>query len=310
MIITTYDTVAMDSTSGKALLNQISWFRIILDEAHVIRNSSTLTFKAIEALSAERRWCLTGTPVHNSLGDIFSLARFLRYYPFADPSVARKLITHPLQKRDRKGLDNLESMMKLFSLRRVRDLSNLPKLQERVISVELFDSERHDYNSMKKGALSELTVLSRSKISKKQHITLRLELRLRQICCHGLLREQGPGRSPSLAGDFCSNFCSASDVLENDTRDSNRSPSGPLCSYCLSHLPKFTAMEPSLSSEYGGPYVEVSGTVHSPQYRNALASGQHKLQTKELSSKLAAVISNLTRLGEIALSHPDRGEKR
>lgn len=292
------------------MLRQISWFRIILDEAHEIRNSSTLAFKAIEALRAERRWCLTGTPVHNKLSDLFSLAKFLRYYPFADPSIARKLITHPLQNGDRKGLDHLQSMMKLFSLRRVKDLSQVPKLHECMIPVELSDSERQDYNFMKKGALSELVALARSNITKTQHITFLLELRLRQICCHGLLREQDLERLPSFTTGICSKCGSTYSTIGDYARDSNPSVSALYCSSCSSQFSKISARQPSPLSTYDGPTVKFNEEVQSQQQPGAVPSKQQNVSAEKLSSKLAAVISKLTHLHEVALIRPHCAEKR
>ncbi len=61
-----------------------TWYRVVLDEAHVIRNRLTETAKAIFGLKSIRRWCLTGTPIQNSIDDIFSLLHFLKEDPWAD----------------------------------------------------------------------------------------------------------------------------------------------------------------------------------------------------------------------------------
>lgn len=62
---------------------QLSWFRIILDEAHYIKTRSTSTAKAVFALTSLNKWCLSGTPLQNRVGELYSLVRFLRMDPHA-----------------------------------------------------------------------------------------------------------------------------------------------------------------------------------------------------------------------------------
>lgn len=80
IVITTYSTLAMEwkralqtpgfyeggnmhTVSNMSLLHRIRWFRVVLDEAHMIKESTTLAAKAVHALAADRRWCITGTPL-------------------------------------------------------------------------------------------------------------------------------------------------------------------------------------------------------------------------------------------------------
>ncbi|ROT43216.1 nucleotide exicision repair protein [Sodiomyces alkalinus F11] len=67
----------------KSLIHQIHFHRVILDEAHCIKTRTTMTAKACFALNASYRWCLTGTPLQNRIGEFFSLLRFLNVKPFA-----------------------------------------------------------------------------------------------------------------------------------------------------------------------------------------------------------------------------------
>lgn len=91
MVITSYATLAhqlpkeykkpphqqhqRDPSAG--VLLRASWYRIILDEAHTIRNRTTTMSLACWGLTAKKRWCLTGTPVQNTQDDLFAILRFL-----------------------------------------------------------------------------------------------------------------------------------------------------------------------------------------------------------------------------------------
>jgi hypothetical protein len=66
-----------------SLLHTVSWFRVICDEAHMIKDRSTSTAKAVFNLVSLHKWCLTGTPLQNRVGELYSLVRFLRIDPFA-----------------------------------------------------------------------------------------------------------------------------------------------------------------------------------------------------------------------------------
>lgn len=67
----------------KSLIHAIQFHRVLLDEAHCIKTRTTMTAKACFALKVDYRWCLTGTPLQNRIGEFFSLIRFLNIRPFA-----------------------------------------------------------------------------------------------------------------------------------------------------------------------------------------------------------------------------------
>ena len=75
----------LDNKKKKVIstLHSVSWFRIICDEAHMIKDRSTSTAKAVFNLISLHKWCLTGTPLQNRVGELYSLIRFLRVDPYA-----------------------------------------------------------------------------------------------------------------------------------------------------------------------------------------------------------------------------------
>ena len=73
-------------------LLKFCWGRIILDEAHGIKNPRTVVSKACCMLRAESRWCVTGTPIQNSLSDVYGLLKFLRHEPWCEPAFWRSSI--------------------------------------------------------------------------------------------------------------------------------------------------------------------------------------------------------------------------
>eukprot|EP00892_Ulva_mutabilis_P003353 jgi/Ulvmu1/138/UM001_0142.1 len=68
---------------GQSLLHQIRWRRVVLDEAHCIKDRRCNTAQSAFALTARYRWCLTGTPLQNRVNELYSLIRFLRLHPFS-----------------------------------------------------------------------------------------------------------------------------------------------------------------------------------------------------------------------------------
>ncbi|CAH02333.2 DNA repair protein RAD16 [Kluyveromyces lactis] len=66
----------------KSLLHSINFYRVILDEAHNIKDRTSNTAKAVNSLQTKKRWCLSGTPLQNRIGEMYSLIRFLNIEPF------------------------------------------------------------------------------------------------------------------------------------------------------------------------------------------------------------------------------------
>lgn len=112
IVVTTYGMIAerLPKKGGKELTRKqsplwdVCWNRVILDEAHHIRNPGTAVFKGAMKLQADIRWLVTGTPIQNKRSDLYSLCMFLGLNPtfYANPSGIREIISKFLLRRTKK----------------------------------------------------------------------------------------------------------------------------------------------------------------------------------------------------------------
>ncbi|CAK7232086.1 hypothetical protein SBRCBS47491_008148 [Sporothrix bragantina] len=195
LVITTYGSISSELTArsrGKAghyPLEEIGWFRVVLDEAHMIREPSTLQFKAICRLQASRRWAVTGTPVQNRLEDLGSLLAFLRLKPFDDRSKFNQYIVNPFRACDPNILTQLRVLVDTITLRRLKDKIDLPPRTDVIVRLQFSDEEESLYNFYSRNAKDRLQVLTHHQerlLGGKVYMhILQAILRLRLICAHG-----------------------------------------------------------------------------------------------------------------------------
>lgn len=95
---------------------QIDWKRVILDEAHIVRNHKSQGSLAVCDLQADKRWALSGTPIQNRAMDVYSILRFLKCSPFDDLRVWRRWVDN----RNAAGYERLATVMKTLMLRRTK----------------------------------------------------------------------------------------------------------------------------------------------------------------------------------------------
>jgi SNF2 family DNA or RNA helicase len=127
VVITTYQTLTSEHADSAGDVRTgcfgVKWYRIILDEAHSIKNRNAKATKAACALDAEYRWCLTGTPMQNNLDELQSLIHFLRIKPYDDLNVWREQITKPMNGgRGGLAIKRLRAYLGAFMKRRTKDV--------------------------------------------------------------------------------------------------------------------------------------------------------------------------------------------
>lgn len=185
IVLTTYNILASEDTWIDSPIKKIEWWRVILDEAHVIKNVNAQQSRAVNNLKANRRWVVTGTPIQNNSFDLYSLMGFLRFEPLSIKSYWNSLIQRPLAQGDEKGVSRLQVLMSTMSLRRTKEkaLTGLPSKSVETFFVELSVEEREIYDQMESEAKKIVNQYISSDSSMKNYWTvLSVLVRLRQIC--------------------------------------------------------------------------------------------------------------------------------
>ncbi|KAI9606762.1 hypothetical protein H4Q26_006299 [Puccinia striiformis f. sp. tritici PST-130] len=135
IVLVTYDTVANLYESRCDALFKATWFRIILDEAHLIRDPATKQSRAILALETERKLCLTGTP-------------FIRVDPWSREEVWQTFIKPNIRRKSAKAIKLLQQLLATVLLRRLKtDVLQLPPKLEEYVCLPLPEPWQEDYNN-------------------------------------------------------------------------------------------------------------------------------------------------------------------
>lgn len=199
--ITSYDLLKRDLEIYKKYDYVFRY--LIADEAQYIKNNTTKNAKAIKEIKSKTRYALTGTPIENSLAELWSIFDFIMPgYLFNYSKFKVKYETPIIKEDDKDAMTRLKNMIEPFILRRVKEkvLTELPDKTITVLNNEM-DGEQLDIylsymKQAKKQAKEEIEV---NGVQNSQIKILALLMRLRQICCHpGLFIENYDGGSKKL----------------------------------------------------------------------------------------------------------------
>ncbi len=194
LALSTYGTLRRDA----AELKDVEFDYVILDEAQAIKNASTGSAKAARLLRAQHRLALSGTPVQNHLGELWSLFEFLNPGMLGSASVF-KLGGAEARNPDPETRSLLVRALRPFILRRTKEqvAKELPRKLEQTIYCELEAVQRKLYNDMKEYyRQSLLGRIERDGIQKSKIMILEALLRLRQAACHpGLIDKKRTAES-------------------------------------------------------------------------------------------------------------------
>jgi SNF2 family DNA or RNA helicase len=184
LVLTTYGTMRSDL----ALLREIAFDTVILDEAQAIKNAASESAKAARLLRAEQRLALSGTPIENHLGELWSLFEFLNPGMLGAASAFEGLTTRGRPSPE--TLAVLSRALRPFILRRTKEVvaPELPPKHEETILCELEAPQRALYNELRDhyraSLLGKLPGGDGAALGKSKILVLEALLRLRQAACH------------------------------------------------------------------------------------------------------------------------------
>ncbi|KAF5252269.1 hypothetical protein FANTH_2825 [Fusarium anthophilum] len=310
IVLTTYHTLEKDNR-GKGILNSINWSRVVLDEAHQIRNSSIKLHKAAAALESDTRWCLTGTPIQNSFDDLRSLLKFLRFEPFCQSNLFEQHIVKPFRQEQQdqpSGFDvarNLKIMLRFCCLRRTQAKLDLPASTIQRVNVTPTETEKSMFTSVLDQCKEDFDKMAgKEGNSKKSNILFSAIMKLRRVCNHGA--------TPISA---CSSKGKNQLAVPKTKREASRSPSAePACEFCdertgtidllggLDSCPICGRLESEMNDEASSlapsPRPASSPTpsmmdIDTPQPSTGEFYRQLGHELKQKSSKMSAVVDNI-----------------
>jgi len=184
VILTTYGTVRNDIK----VLRGVEFFYAILDESQFIKNSESKTYKAIAQLHARHRLVLTGTPIENSLSDLWSQMNFLNPGLLGNFPFFQKMFITPIEKMA--GVDQqqqLQLIIRPFILRRKKDevAKDLPPLTEQILYCKMADEQEKMYEEEKSIIRNSiLENIDKEGIKKSSIVVLQGLTKLRQLANH------------------------------------------------------------------------------------------------------------------------------
>ncbi|MBI2785920.1 MAG: DEAD/DEAH box helicase family protein [Legionella longbeachae] len=183
LVISTYGLIHRD----KDKFINYHFYYLILDEAQFIKNARTKTTQIIQQIGATHRLCLTGTPLENHLGELWSLFHFLMPGLLGDAKQFRLWFRTPIEKYadgDRRKV--LAKRVQPFILRRTKNqvANELPPKTEMTRTIEIIGAQRDLYEAIRMSMEKKVRdAISKQGLGKSHILLLDALLKLRQICC-------------------------------------------------------------------------------------------------------------------------------
>ena len=184
IILTTYGTVRNDFN----LLSEHEFFYLILDESQNIKNSDSKTYQTITKLKAQHRLVLTGTPIENSLSDLWSQINFLNKGLLGNQAYFKREFITPIEKKnDPEKQDKLQTLIRPFVLRRKKEevARDLPALTEQILYCEMSKGQKQAYEKEKAIVRNNiLQNIENEGMAKSAIVVLQGLTKLRQLANH------------------------------------------------------------------------------------------------------------------------------
>ena len=183
VLIASYQLVQRDAQKFQSR----QWNTLVLDEAQFVKNAQTKTARAIRDLAANWRLALSGTPLENHLGELWSLMRTISPGLLGSWDRFRTRFADPIERhKDDQRRESLARLVRPFILRRTKNnvLKELPRRTDITLQAHLGDEERGRYDEARVAALSELSDQVDEKAGEHRMRTLAWLTKLRQLSCH------------------------------------------------------------------------------------------------------------------------------
>ncbi|KAI0897379.1 SNF2 family N-terminal domain-containing protein, partial [Annulohypoxylon nitens] len=290
VVFTTYATLAADQ-AGRHVLHQIEWFRVVLDEAHWIRNSSSKQFRAAASLYTRRRWCLTGTPIQNKLEDLTSLAQFLQLPPVSTKSAFQRHVLGPLSRGGPNFAKPLRTYLEAYCLRRSERCLTLPPSKQENVLLQLSPVEQRLYTQVLDETRRQIDCLVSKGDNIKCSMLFTAIIKMRMICDLGTF-STASSRSGSLGESDVEVGCERCSMVNDENL---MLLSGCLvCPDCGRPLRLSDPLSSSTDSQRGdeeSSYDDANAIAGG--MTQTLAEPSDSMQQGGISTKLSAVVENV-----------------
>lgn len=184
IVLTTYPLLTRDQEH----LQQYQYHLLILDEAQNIKNPRAKAAQVARQLNSKHRLCLTGTPMENHLGELWSLFYFLMPGFLYSQEVFNKMYRHPIEKHgDQHKKNKLVARIQPFLMRRLKTdvAKELPAKTTIEVNIEMNDQQAKLYEAVRASMQDNIRQIIAEKGYKRSQIQiLDALLKLRQVCCH------------------------------------------------------------------------------------------------------------------------------
>jgi superfamily II DNA or RNA helicase len=184
VVLTTYGTVRNDSE----VLAKHTFFYLILDESQNIKNAESKSYKAVCTIPSKFRLSLTGTPIENSLSDLWSQMNFLNPGQLGSFKFFKERYLLPIEKeRDEEATARLNRLIEPFVLRRTKEqvAADLPPVMEELLSIEMTVEQQEFYEAEKSSVRNYLLKnIDELEPRNTTFVVLQALTRLRQIAIH------------------------------------------------------------------------------------------------------------------------------
>jgi hypothetical protein len=182
LVVTTYGLVVRDVDA----LQEMSWGRVVLDEAQAVKNAATRAAVAVRSLPSSHRFAVTGTPVENRLGDLWSLMEFANPGLLGAPSSFKTRFATPIERHgDAEAATRLRSLTQPFVLRRLKnDTSIITDLPDK-IEMEVVCSLTREQASLYQAVVADMMDRIESTDGiERRGLVLATMTKLKQVCNH------------------------------------------------------------------------------------------------------------------------------